>query len=265
MKVLIRSGLLVLMFFSLLAGPSSAASGADEHYSKAVEYASGGKFIQSREEFKEALKIDPRHSSAENSLKTIEDAIDLKVKKEAVMHNFKGVAFGNIGKWDRSISEITKAIEIDPKYADAHYNRGFAYDNKGQYDRAISDYTKAIEIDPGLPYAYNDRGTAYGKKGQYDRAISNFTKTLKIDPKNVTAYTNRGFAYEKKGQYDRAISDYTKAIEIDPKDASAYTNRGIVYMVNLDKGKKGCKDLKRACKLGECGYYELAKKKRYCR
>ena len=67
-------------------------------------------------------------------------------------------------QYDKAISDYTKAIEINPRFAEAYYNRGLAYGKKGQYDKAISDYTKAIEINPRFAEAYNNRGDAYGRK-----------------------------------------------------------------------------------------------------
>lgn len=149
------------MVFFLLAGVSSAAGGAEGHYEKGIEYASEGRFVQAREEFKEAIYIDPRHSPSKSALKAIEDAFAMKLRKEAVMHNFKGAALANKGMRDESITEFTKAIKIDSKYADAFSNRGDAYYEKGQYDRAISDFTKAIEIDPKHAMSYDNRGFVY--------------------------------------------------------------------------------------------------------
>ena len=59
------------------------------------------------------------------------------------------------------IEYYSKAIEIDPKLAGAYTNRGVAYKNLGEYQKAIDDYSKAIEIDPKLASAYNNRGVAY--------------------------------------------------------------------------------------------------------
>ena len=41
-----------------------------------------------------------------------------------------------------AIADYTKAIEIDPNYADAYNNRGIAKDELKDYKGAIADYTK---------------------------------------------------------------------------------------------------------------------------
>lgn len=112
---------------------------------------------------------------------------------------------------------------------------------------------------------YNNRGIAYGKKGQYDKAIFNFTKAIALNPRDAKAYNNRGICYHLIGQSDKAISDYNKAIEIDPMFAGAYYNRGIAYKEILKNTTKFCSDLKRACELGLCKNYELAKRNRECK
>jgi tetratricopeptide (TPR) repeat protein len=40
--------------------------------------------------------------------------------------------YGAGGKYDLAIIEFTKAIEINPRYAQAYNNRGLAYDAKGE-------------------------------------------------------------------------------------------------------------------------------------
>jgi len=41
--------------------------------------------------------------------------------------------------------DFNKAIEIQPKYADAYNSRGSIYVAKGRMDLAFLDYSKAIE------------------------------------------------------------------------------------------------------------------------
>ncbi len=101
------------------------------------------------------------------------------------------------------------------------------------------------------------------KKGPYDKAISVYNKAIKINPRDSMALLSRGYAYQLKEQYDKAISDYSEALEINPKIANAYVNRGIL-MSKLGYAKMACYDWKRLCELGDCYYYENAKRDGDC-
>ncbi len=92
---------------------------------------------------------------------------------------------------------------------------------KGEYDQAISELNKALEINPRNANAYVDRGFAYLRNGQYDQAILDFNKALEINPKDALAYNNRGLAYNSKGQDVQAVFDFNKAVEINPNYAVA--------------------------------------------
>jgi tetratricopeptide (TPR) repeat protein len=298
MKALRGISLSIFMVLFLTVGVTYAQNPAEESCNKGVEYAVQGKFLKAKEEFEKALQVDLFYEPAKFYLKAIEDVIEQKIKRETAIYLFKGISCTTKGQYDQAISDYTKAIEINPKYAEAYNergvvyddkdqyalairdytkaieinpkfaiaynNRGGVYDDKGHYDQAISDYTKAIEINPKLAGVYNNRAFAYYTKGQYDQAISDYTKAIEINPKFAFAYNNRGLAYYAKGQYSQAISDYTKAIEINPKFALAYNNRGFLYFIKLGNKVKGCADFKKACELGECGNYNLAKQKSYC-
>ena len=109
---------------------------------------------------------------------------------------------------------VIKAIEINPRDADAYLNRGFAYGNKGLYDKAISDFSKATEINPRYAEAYNNRGFTYYKKGQHDKAISDYSKALEINPRHGRAYGNRIVVYIEKKEYEKAWDDVNKAQDL---------------------------------------------------
>ena len=51
------------------------------------------------------------------------------------------------GNLPQAISDYTKAIEINPNYAEAYNTRGFVYGNQGNFTQTISDCNKAIEIE----------------------------------------------------------------------------------------------------------------------
>jgi len=238
MKVLRRISLAILMVLPLTFGITCTQSTPDESYIRGVGYAARGKFLEAKEQFEKALKIDPFFEEAESKLKTINDVTEQKLKKETAIHIFQGLNYlytdytnGEKDGIDQAISEYNKALEINPKYVLAYLERGWAYRLKDYYEEAMSDYNKAIEINPKYALAYRTRGNFY---------------SLSLD------------------YYDEAISDFTKAIEINPKYALAYSGRGYIYFEKLENKVKGCADLKKACELGKCERYDLAKQKGDC-
>jgi tetratricopeptide (TPR) repeat protein len=141
----------------------------------------------------------------------------------------RGIAYKNLGQWDKAIADYSRAIEMSPKYDKAWYNRGLAYYTLGRWDMAIADYSEAIGINPEYTEAYNNRGVAYNDLGQWDKAIADYSRAIGIDPDYKDAYSNRGIAFRNHGEWDKAIADFSRVIEIYPKYTDAYNNRGIVY------------------------------------
>ena len=66
-----------------------------------------------------------------------------------------------------AIQDYDKAIEINPKYAEAYFNRGSAYLEQGDPIVAIQDYDMAIALDPKFAAAYVNRGYARNAQGDF--------------------------------------------------------------------------------------------------
>ena len=82
----------------------------------------------------------------ESTLSTVKDYSDRAYEKE------------ENGDYYGAISDLNKAIELDPDFDVAYYNRGFSKIKSGRNAGAIEDFTKAIELDPDDADAYNSRG-----------------------------------------------------------------------------------------------------------
>lgn len=288
----------LLLILLLTAANCNAQSLAALSHNKGVEYSLKGDFTKAKEEFEKSLNIDPSFEPAKLYLKTIRDYHKHKIKMETAIHLCRGISHTTNGQYAQAIIEFTRAIEINPSYAEsynergvvyentyqselaikdynkaieinskfaiAYNNRGNVYDDRGEYNLAISDFTKSIEINPMLAEVYNNRAFTYYTIGRYERAISDYNIAIEIKPKYALAYNNRGLVYFARGQYYRAIQDYTKAIKINPKLTLAYNNRGYLYLLKLGDKAKGCADFKIACELGECENYNWVIEKNYC-
>lgn len=107
----------------------------------------------------------------------------------------------------------------------------------------------------------------YEKTAQYQLAIEDYSKAIRLKPDDViaaTAYASRGGVYVEMGQHQRAIEDYNTAIRLEPDDADAYIDRGNAYILQ-GNNNLGCRDLQKACALGNCQLLELTKGKGHCR
>ena len=195
----------------------------------------------------------------------------------------QGIKHFDKRQYDKAISDFTKAIELNPKSAEAYYRRGIAYVDKANVDKALSDLNKAIELNPEYPEAYCGRGFAYTLK-----AVSEWrkgAKIKKIDPKSADSYYRSKDAY-----FDNALSDLNKALELNPEYSEAYDFRVIIYSfkgqndkVKADLNKrmeihywraisyqlksqyeKACFEYRRACRLGSeaaCGEIHMFEEK----
>ncbi len=96
--------------------------------------------------------------------------------KESKDYYDRGVARLEKREHDAAISDLTKAIEMRPRFAMAHFYRGRAYMGKSEYDMAISDFTEAIKIAPELAVAYSERALVYYIEKDYDNVWENIHK-----------------------------------------------------------------------------------------
>src|SRR3954464_6213035 len=96
--------------------------------------------------FRTSVKIPSPKSVPQGSAKINAQAA-AKIKQAEKFYNY---AVNNCGDSDANckILNFTKAIELNPKYAEAYAYRGYIYTISGDGDKAISDYNKAIQLDP---------------------------------------------------------------------------------------------------------------------
>ncbi len=165
---------------------------------------------QAVSDYDQALKIDPRSSSA---------------------YAHRGNAYWKWKKLDQAAADLNKALEFDPKNADACFDLGDMAAEKKDFDQAVSRYSRILAFDPANFKARAKRGAAYDKKGDFDQAIDDFNKALELKPKDGDLYLLRAGAYYGKKEYKKSWGDVRKAQSLGSDPA--------LIRLEMDYGFKG--------------------------
>nr|WP_263490393.1 tetratricopeptide repeat protein [Mesorhizobium sp. CA15] len=141
-----------------------------------------------------------------------------------------------------AIASFGYAISLDPDNAEAYYDRAVAAASQGDDALAASDCRRAVELDPKradacaalmaqtVPVATTqdqaaqdqaaarilvERAGARLAKYGVDGALLDFDKAISFDPKNADAYLGRSRARTLKGDQAGAAADCRRAVELD--------------------------------------------------
>ena len=114
------------------------------------------------------------------------------------------------------IGWLTKAIELDGRFAMAYNDRGATYILMQKLDLALSDLNKAVQLDPNNAMFWANRGALYGVAGQMAQANKDFEKAIALNPNYPNTYALRGTLNMQQKRLEEAVADFTSAIHIYP-------------------------------------------------
>lgn len=107
---------------------------------------------------------------------------------------------------------------------------GKAYRNLKKFDRAISALEKAKEIDSEDAEIYSELGICYLAKGNFCCAVHNFITSIKLNPNNTDTQIQLAVTHEIMGEEDMAIKIYQKIMETNPDCEKAYIQKASLLM-----------------------------------
>ena len=82
------------------------------------------------------------------------------------------------------------------------------------YQTVLSDLTRAIDLEPSFAYAYYNRGTIYAMVNDMPAALVDLDKAIELDETLAEAWYNRGLVLVMLNRMDEAFRDLSRAGEL---------------------------------------------------
>jgi DNA-binding winged helix-turn-helix (wHTH) protein/TolB-like protein/lipopolysaccharide biosynthesis regulator YciM len=115
--------------------------------------------------------------------------------------------------WDVAERELQAALAIDPNLATAHLWFGVYRAQLGDFNRAISELRRAQELDPLSSEINCYLGAVLYWARRYDDSINQFRQAITFDPTFVPDYVILCWALDAKGDTKAALDTCKQALE----------------------------------------------------
>jgi tetratricopeptide (TPR) repeat protein/TolB-like protein len=113
--------------------------------------------------------------------------------------------------WEAGEQELQRSIQLDNHDPISHIAYGLQLACRGVLDSAVSEVERALELDPAALFPNFVLGWLYGVSRRFDEAISQHLLIAQLAPDYGLSQLGLGLAYAAKGMYTDAIAHYTNA------------------------------------------------------
>ena len=191
-----------------------------------------GIYVKAIEAYGWAIEADPEEKLyQEKREEVLGDFEELSKRKKysAVDYFNLGVLYEQVGGKEEAMRFYTKAVQMQPDYAQALYNLAHLDQDAGNYKMALGLYERLLHFHPKFVSGYLNMGMIFNVLGDQPQARQFYLKVIALEPGNGDAYFDLWYLSESQGETQEAINYYEKAIDVSPKNAEAYYNLGNVY------------------------------------
>lgn len=135
------------------------------------------------------------------------------------------------------IEEQSRILAAEPRNSAAWAERAAASLDMGQWEESHRDYSRAIEFDPGSVRGLHGRGSLRMLLDRNDEALEDLDRAVSLAPKEARVRLDRGWVRVKLGRVREALEDFTVAVESDPRSLGAWIDRGVAWILLGDAAK----------------------------
>jgi Flp pilus assembly protein TadD len=215
------------------------------HYSLALNSASAREF---RGQLDQAVALSDKASDGErlmiqalqagangDSKKSLEYTRELVAKypRDPRAQTLLGVAYTGRQEFDKAVTPLVTATELDSAYAPAYNTLGYAYMPQGKFGDAETAFKKYIALVPNDPNPYDSYAEMLMRTGRFDESIVQYKKALSLDPHFSNSRIGIASNLMFQGKHDAAAAEAQKLNDGARDDADrrvAMLSRAVTFV-----------------------------------
>lgn len=130
--------------------------------------------------------------------------------------------------YDRSLSLLKHALQIDPTFSKAYFGLGYIYSFFSMKNTAVRMYQMALRFDPQNTQAINNLGIIYMQSGNFHYASQFLKQAVSLEPHNAAYQYNLGSLLIRTGHFHGAMQALRASAQLHPSDIT-YNDLAITY------------------------------------
>jgi tetratricopeptide (TPR) repeat protein len=154
-----------------------------------------GKYAEAAENYRAALRADPKY---------------------AIAHNNLGVALYHAGEREQAVDAFRDALDANAGFVKARLNLGLLLTKSRRFQLALEAYKQVLVTEADNPLAWNGVGLVLGELRKFDDARNSFAKAIQARPGFAEAHYNMSFTLSNLGDHEGALRETKRALELDP-------------------------------------------------
>jgi tetratricopeptide (TPR) repeat protein len=132
-------------------------------------------------------------------------------------------SYANLGDYyyvtketNKAIQAYSKALELDPNWAEIHNYIGYLSLDQGNFTKAVEHIEKFVALSPGEANPLDSLGEVYFWMGRLDEALTSYKKAWEIKPDFQGVHFRIGYIHALKENYSEALRWFEESISLLP-------------------------------------------------
>lgn len=160
----------------------------------------------------------------------------------------QGVEEFEAGRYDEALESFLRAVQANPRDADALFDAGLAYEKLGKPTEAAVAFRGTLEIRPSAKARAHLCSALVAAESFWD-AVGACGRAIRQERNDPSLYYRYGLAFKGAGLFDQEVEALKLAVRLSPVEAEFHFELGLAY-AKLGEYRDALDSLERAERLG---------------